>query len=47
MNARKHETSAERDKRLKLDARTKRERVAAEDAAVERLIRENIRLYGA
>jgi len=47
MHTRKHESSEERDERLKLDARAKRERVAAEDAAVERLIRENIRLYGA
>ena len=47
MPTRKHESPKERDERLKLEARRKSERVAAEDAAVERLIRENIRLYGA
>jgi hypothetical protein len=47
MSTRKFESSEERDERLRLEARTKKELVAAEDDAVDRLIRENIRLYGA
>ena len=47
MRTPRHESSEEREERLKLESLRKSERLAAEDAAVERLIRENIRLYGA
>ena len=47
MRTPRHETSEERDERLKLEARRKKDEIAADDAAVDRLIRENIRLYGA
>ncbi|MBW0007791.1 MAG: hypothetical protein JO335_08785 [Sphingomonas sp.] len=46
MRTRKPENSEERDERLKLEAERKKELMAAEDAAVDRLIRENIQLYG-
>jgi hypothetical protein len=47
MRTRKSENSEERDERLKLETERKSELIAAEDNAVDRLIRENIRLYGA
>ena len=47
MRTRKPESAEERDERLRLEAQRKNEMVAADDAAVDRLIRENIRLYGA
>lgn len=47
MRAPKHESPEERDERLKLEARRKNEEIAADDAAIDRLIRENIRMHGA
>lgn len=47
MRTRKPESSEEKDERLLLESKRKSERLAAEDAAVDRLIRENIHLYGA
>ena len=44
---RKLESPEERAERLTLEAQRKKEMVASEDASVDRLIRENIRLYGA
>ena len=41
------ETDEERDARLALETRDKRDRVAAEDAAIDRLIRRNIEQFGA
>jgi hypothetical protein len=43
MRKRRIETNAQRDERLKHEAR---ERVAATDDAVDRMIRENVKLYG-
>jgi hypothetical protein len=43
---RKPETAAERDERLKRDARRKMDEAAAADAAVDQMIRRNIRLHG-
>lgn len=43
---RKLQTPEERAARLALEAQAKRDRVAADDAAVDRMIRRNIELYG-
>ena len=40
------ESASERDERLKLEAEQKRELASADEATVDRLIRENIRLFG-
>jgi len=41
------ETDEERDLRLEKEAQTKRENVAADDAAIDRMIKRNIEQYGA
>ena len=43
---RKPETAQERDERVRRDARRKSDEAAAADAAVDQMIRRNIRLYG-
>jgi hypothetical protein len=43
---RKPETAEERDERFKRDSRRKTDAAAAADAAVDQMIRQNIRLYG-
>ena len=43
---RKSETCEERNQRLKRDAQRKMDETAAADAAVDRMIRRNIRQYG-
>lgn len=42
----KPESPSERDERLELEAQRKSEMADARDAAVDRLIRENIRMFG-
>ena len=41
------ETDEERDLRLEREAQTKRDNIAADDAAIDRMIRRNIEQYGA
>jgi flagellar biosynthesis chaperone FliJ len=43
---RKVETPEEREARMIREAQTRRERIAADDAAVERMIRLNIQQFG-
>ena len=43
---RKVETPAERDERMTRQAQMKRDEAAAEEAAVDRMIRRNIEQYG-
>lgn len=43
---RKAETSQERSERLLRDAQIKREEAAANEAAIDRMIRRNIEQYG-
>ena len=43
---RKLETAEERRERLKLEARQKERQEADDEAAVDRMIRQNIELYG-
>ena len=44
---RRSETDDERGDRLRLEAELKRQQKAAEESAVDRMIRENIKLHGA
>lgn len=46
MRGRKAETLEERDERLVRDAKMKRELAAAEEAAIDRMIRRNIEQFG-
>lgn len=44
---RKLETPQEREQRLTRETQVKREQVAADDAAIDQMIRRNIKQYGA
>lgn len=47
MIPRRPETDEERDERLRLELELNRKNRAAEESAVDKMIRENIRLHGA